>query len=115
MGGSSSVLIADVDATEESELASKFGVSGYPTIKYFTSESGEKGEDYRGGREFDDLKKFVQDELERKCDVSDAAETCSEKEQKFIEKMKAKDDAALSKELGRLDWHEGQGDEGGTE
>jgi protein disulfide-isomerase-like protein len=43
------VVIAAVDATENQGLADKFGVSGYPTIKYFPKGSTE-AEDYKGGR-----------------------------------------------------------------
>ena len=81
--GSSSVLIGDVDCTVETDLASEYSVSGYPTIKYFTAETDEKGDSYSGGRDFDSLKKFVEETLEKKCEVSDPS-TCSEKEQKFI-------------------------------
>lgn len=73
----------------------------YPTIKYFTAETDEKGDSYSGGRDFDSLKKFVEETLEKKCEVSDPS-TCSEKEQKFITKMGDKDQAALTKELTRL-------------
>eukprot|EP00039_Didymoeca_costata_P017964 m.331543 g.331543 ORF g.331543 m.331543 type:complete len:145 (+) comp16752_c0_seq1:1528-1962(+) len=99
---SSSVLIGDVDCTIETDLASEYGVSGYPTIRYFTPESPEKGDDYKGGRDIDSLKKFVEDTLERKCDVSEPS-GCSEKENKFIAKMKDKDQAALTKEQARLE------------
>lgn len=98
---SSSVLIGDVDCTIETELASEYGVSGYPTIKYFTAETDAKGDAYSGGRDLVSLKKFVEDKLERKCEASDPS-TCSEKEQKFITKMSDKDADALTKELGRL-------------
>lgn len=99
---SSSVLIADVDCTIETDIASEYGVSGYPTIKYFTPETGEKGEDYNGGRDLDSLKTFVEDKLERKCDVK-APEGCSEKETKFIAKMDGKDAESLAAEIARLE------------
>ena len=100
--GSSSVLIGDVDCTVETELASEYEVQGYPTIKYFTPETDPKGDSYNGGRNFDDLKQFVEDKLQKKCDVSDP-ETCNEKEQKFISKMQSKTPAELEAELARLD------------
>jgi len=99
--GSSSVLIGDVDCTIETEIASDYGVSGYPTIKYFTPETDPKGDAYNGGRDLDSLKKFVEDKLEIKCDVA-APESCTEKEQKFIKIMTDKGAEAQAKELIRL-------------
>jgi len=99
---SSSVLIGDVDCTVETDIASDYGVSGYPTIKYFTPETDPKGDSYSGGRDLDSLKKFVEDKLERKCDIA-APDGCSEKEVKFIEKMKGKPEADLTKEQTRLE------------
>lgn len=86
--GSSSVVIGDVDCTVESDLCSQKGVSGYPTIKYFTAEAPD-GTDYRGGRELEDLKKFTKDTLEKLCDLSDEA-SCSEKELDYAKKMREK-------------------------
>eukprot|EP00035_Acanthoeca_spectabilis_P019667 m.429175 g.429175 ORF g.429175 m.429175 type:complete len:147 (-) comp16971_c0_seq1:250-690(-) len=100
--GSSSVLIGDVDCTVETELASQYDVSGYPTIKYFTAETDAKGDSYSGGRDLDSLKKFVEDKLERKCDPT-TPDSCSEKEQSFITKMTAKGEEAMTKELARLE------------
>jgi protein disulfide-isomerase A6 len=99
---SSSVMIGDVDCTVETEIASEYGVSGYPTIKYFTPETDAKGDKYSGGRDLVSLKKFVEDKLEQKCDVA-APEGCSDKEKKFIEKMSAKDADAVAKEIARLE------------
>jgi protein disulfide-isomerase A6 len=46
------VKVAKIDATENQELASRFGVKGYPTIKFF--KAGQKDDssaiDYEGGR-----------------------------------------------------------------
>lgn len=39
---------AQVDATEQGDLASKFGIQGYPTLKWFVD--GELVGDYSGGR-----------------------------------------------------------------
>ena len=98
---SSSVVIADVDCTVESELCGDYGVQGYPTIKYFTSEGDAKGEDYQGGRSFDDLKQFVADTLEVKCLLTDDA-GCSDKEKEFMDKWKGKPKAEAEAQLARL-------------
>lgn len=97
---SSSVVIGDADCTVESELCQKFGVQGYPTIKYFKDGNAE-GEAYSSGRDFDSLKKFVADELEKGCDITAPTE-CTEKEQKYIAKQSGKSAADAAKEADRL-------------
>lgn len=42
------IVLAKVDATEEKDLAEKYEVKGYPTIKWFVD--GEVAMDYSGGR-----------------------------------------------------------------
>ena len=59
----SSVVVGDVDCTEDKnrDLCSKYGVSGYPTIKYMNIDTEDAtGESYNGGRDFDSLKSFVE-------------------------------------------------------
>jgi protein disulfide-isomerase A6 len=62
------VKFAKVDATENTDLARKFGVQGYPTIKYF--DYGEKSsprdaKPYEGAREAAGLKAFASDLLDK--------------------------------------------------
>ncbi|CAM9241415.1 unnamed protein product, partial [Ectocarpus fasciculatus] len=52
------VVIGAVDATENMELADKYSVAGYPTIKYFPKGSTE-AEDYQGGRTADTIVSYV--------------------------------------------------------
>jgi len=99
---SSSVVVGDVDCTVETDLCSDYDVSGYPTIKYFTPETDEKGDSYNGGRDFDALKAHVVDTLEVKCQA-DSGEGCSDKEKGYIEKMKAKGADDIQKQYTRLD------------
>jgi protein disulfide isomerase family A protein 3 len=47
------VALAKVDCTVETKTCSKFGVSGYPTLKIF--KNGEFAEDYNGPREVDGI------------------------------------------------------------
>jgi len=75
---SKKVIIGDVDCTSAGKpLCDKFGVKGYPTIKFFNPPD-EEGEDYKGGRSLDDLKKFAAS-LGPACGV-DTMENCSEEQ-----------------------------------
>eukprot|EP00604_Paraphysomonas_vestita_P002537 CAMPEP_0174818770 /NCGR_PEP_ID=MMETSP1107-20130205/1627_1 /TAXON_ID=36770 /ORGANISM="Paraphysomonas vestita, Strain GFlagA" /LENGTH=312 /DNA_ID=CAMNT_0016031107 /DNA_START=182 /DNA_END=1121 /DNA_ORIENTATION=+ len=56
--GEKDVVIANVDATENGELATRFGISGYPTLKLFQGGSSEPI-DYQGAREVPNLVEFV--------------------------------------------------------
>lgn len=99
---SSSVLIGDADCTDSGKaLCDQFNVRGYPTIKYFV-DGDTYGEDYSGGRDFDSLKSFVEENLEVKCNVKDPSE-CTEKEIGYIEKMKAKASAERVAQIERLE------------
>ncbi|KAL0364839.1 UNVERIFIED_CONTAM: putative protein disulfide-isomerase A6 [Sesamum angustifolium] len=48
------VVIANVDADKYRDLGEKYGVSGFPTLKFF-AKNNKAGEDYDGGRDLDDL------------------------------------------------------------
>merc|ERR1712216_611457 len=78
------VVIGDVDCTAGGKpLCDKYGVRGYPTIKYFNPPD-EEGEDYKGGRDLAALKKFASTELGPGCSV-DALENCDDKQKAELE------------------------------
>jgi len=54
----SDVVIAKLDATEEKASAAAFGVSGYPTLKWFPKDD-KSGQAYDGGRSIDDFVNFI--------------------------------------------------------
>ena len=100
---SSTVVVADVDCTGAGKpLCDKNEVRGYPTIKYFTDETGPGGADYSGGRTFEDLDKFVADNLSAKCLIDDT-EACTEKELAFMEKWKPKAKDDVKAQITRLE------------
>jgi protein disulfide-isomerase A6 len=52
------LTIAKVNADQEKSLGTRFGIQGFPTIKYFDGKS-EKPEDYNGGRDLESLTEFL--------------------------------------------------------
>jgi len=82
---SKTVVIGDVDCTAAGKpLCDKYGVRGYPTIKFFNPPD-EEGEDYKGGRDLAALKKFVESDLGPGCSV-DTKENCTPEQLKDLEK-----------------------------
>jgi len=59
------VVIASLDADKHKDLGQKFGVSGFPTIKFFPKDNKE-GKPYNSGRELADLVKFINEEAKTK-------------------------------------------------
>jgi len=98
---SKKVVIADVDCTAAGKpLCDKFGVRGYPTIKYFNPPD-EEGEDYKGGRDLPALKKFVESDLGPGCSV-DAKENCSPEQLADLEKYVAMDPAEREAKMTKM-------------
>ncbi|KAH6762499.1 thioredoxin family protein [Perilla frutescens var. hirtella] len=79
------VVIANVDADAYKELAEKFDVSGFPTLKFFP-KNNKAGEDYDGGRDLEDFVTFINE----KCGTSRDA------------KGKLTSQAGIVEELGNL-------------
>lgn len=55
------VSIAKVDADEHKSLGKRFGVQGFPTLKWFDGQDGSSPEDYNGGGDLESLTKFIND------------------------------------------------------
>jgi protein disulfide-isomerase A6 len=58
-GKEDKVVIAKVDADAHRELGSRFGIKGFPTLKWFPKGVDGEPEDYSGGRDLDALASFV--------------------------------------------------------
>ena len=54
------VTIAKVDADEHRELGKRFGVQGFPTLKWFDGKS-DKPEEFSGSRDLESLSKWITD------------------------------------------------------
>lgn len=79
---------------------------GYPTIKYFV-DGDKKGEDYKGGRDYESLKSFVEEKLEVPCDPLNPSDACTDKEKGYIEKMKGKTKEEREAQIKRLEGMQG--------
>jgi len=96
--GSDTIAIVDVDCTSDKskDLCSKYGVRGYPTIKYFTGSTDALGDKYEGGRTLDDLKKFASENLGPSCSP-DNLDLCNDEQKADIKKFTDMDVADLEK------------------
>lgn len=59
---SADVMVAQVDADKHKELASRFGVSGFPTLKWVAKgTSFDKAEDVNSARTAEEMLKYIND------------------------------------------------------
>jgi len=63
------VVIANVDADKHSTVGGRFGVSGFPTIKFFPKDN-KAGVAYEGGRELEDFVKYINEKTGAKRSVT---------------------------------------------
>lgn len=102
--GSSTQLVADVDCTADGKpLCDSNGVRGYPTIKW-----GDPADlqDYQGGRTYDDLKNFADENLKPVCSPKniDLCDDDKKKEIKKFQDMSADDlDKLIAEEEKKLE------------
>jgi len=56
------VTIAKVDADKHKDLGQRFGIQGFPTLKWFDGKS-DKPEDYKSGRDLDSLGAYITEKV----------------------------------------------------
>jgi hypothetical protein len=94
--GHKTALVADVDCTAGGQdLCEKVGVRGYPTIKWGDPNNLE---DYEGGRDYDDLKKFAEENLKPVCSPANI-DLCNDEQKANIEKYTKMSDAELDEAI----------------
>lgn len=69
------VKLVEIDATVETDLASKYGVTGYPTIKVFAKGKKDAPEDFQGGRTSSAIVEAAKEILEGPDDTPTAVVT----------------------------------------
>jgi len=90
--GNPQALVADVDCTTEGKaLCETHGVRGYPSIKYGDPSDLQ---DYQGGRDYDALKKFAEENLKPVCSPANI-DLCDDEKKAQIKKYQDMDGAAL--------------------
>jgi thioredoxin-like negative regulator of GroEL len=100
---SDSVTIADVDCTDKKgeSLCGKYGVKGYPTVKYKLADE-KSFKDYQGAREFGPLKDFVDKTFKKPCDIK-TKKGCAPNEVEFIDKWADKSAEEVAEERANRD------------
>jgi len=79
-------LVADVDCTSGGEsLCEQFGVEGFPTIKWGDPSDLQE---YQGGRVYDDLKAFADENLKPMCSPKNL-DLCDDEKKAEINKFMA--------------------------
>lgn len=90
--GSKTQLIADVDCTADGKpLCDANGVRGYPTLKWGDPSSLE---DYQGGRDYDTLKSFAEENLKPMCSPANI-DLCDDEKKTQIQKLQAMSEKEL--------------------
>jgi protein disulfide-isomerase A6 len=95
---SKTVVIADVDCTKEQDLCQKFGVQGYPTIKYFTGATAATGDAYQGGRDYDTMSKWAKENLGPTCGAENI-DLCTDDQKAVITAKQALSETDLDAEI----------------
>merc|ERR1712000_431617 len=96
-GAKDKISIAKVDADAEKSLGKRFGIQGFPTIKYFNGKD-ETPEDYNGGRDLESLTEFINKKTGAKAKKAKVAPSAVEmlNDKTFKEKIGADQDAIVA-------------------
>jgi len=93
--GHKTIVVADVDCTAAGkDLCTEVGVKGYPTIKHGDPSALE---DYKGGRDYDALKKFA-DNLKPSCSPANI-DLCDDDKKKQIAELQALSSSELTAKI----------------
>lgn len=101
---SKTAVIVDVDCTKDSnkDVCSKYGVRGYPTIKYFTGNTDPTGDAYEGGRSYDALKEWADENLGPSCGA-DNLDLCDDDDKAKLQEAMEMDPDDILAEIKELD------------
>merc|ERR1712066_586287 len=83
-------------------MGEEVGVEGYPTIKYGDPSEKKELKKYEGGRDFEALKKFAEENLSPLCGPA-SMDACSDEEKTMLEGFLKRPAAELEAEAKKLD------------
>jgi len=93
---SKTALVGDADCTADGKtLCNTVGVRGYPTIKYGDPNDLQ---DYKGGRDFDALQKFAEENLGPTCGPNNL-DLCDDAKKDEIKKLQALSTSELDAQI----------------
>lgn len=91
-------LVADVDCTAGGEpLCNDAGVEGFPTLKWGDPSDLQ---DYNGGRSYEDLKAFAEENLKPLCSIKNI-DLCDDEKKALITKYQGMTVEALQEEVSK--------------
>jgi protein disulfide-isomerase-like protein len=94
--GHATATVAEIDCTAEGKpLCDSNGVQGFPTLKYGDPDDLQ---DYQGGRDYDALKKFCDENLKPVCSPGNI-DLCDDDKKAEIEKLQALSDDELATKI----------------
>jgi|Transcript_123894 hypothetical protein len=106
--GHASALVADVDCTAEGKpLCEEHGVQGFPTIKWGDPSALE---DYEGGRDYDELESFAEENLKPLCSPANI-DLCDDDKKKQISELMAMSVDALQAEVEKMEGEQKEAEE----
>jgi len=99
--GHASALVGDVDCTAEGgkDLCETHGVQGFPSIKYGDPSALE---DYEGGRDYEDLETFANENLKPTCSPTNI-DLCDADKKQQIETLMKMSTSELEAEIEKKD------------
>jgi hypothetical protein len=98
--GATSALVGDVDCTADGKpLCEEHGVQGFPTIKWGDPSSLE---DYEGGRGYDELETFAEENLKPLCSPANI-DLCDDDKKKQIADLMAMSVDALESQVSKAE------------
>mmetsp|Transcript_91579 Transcript_91579/g.285440 ORF Transcript_91579/g.285440 Transcript_91579/m.285440 type:complete len:162 (+) Transcript_91579:311-796(+) len=97
-------MIVDVDCTlaGSKQLCAKYGVSGYPTLKFFGPNLAPEGESFEGGRDFAAMSTFVKAKSKKPC-APDTLENCDPKDKAYLAEIQDFSAEQIQEELDRYE------------